>query len=174
MIMLIKLHIIFTISILININAFGQDSLQSIHSSKGLFKNLNTALTTNPDSVFELSLGNSNLREFPIEILGFKNLIYLSFEDLNIVDIRYNDSMQLSVKDRKLASKLFYKHHFGKSRIPDEENFPIRNRNKIKNIPDSISTLTKLEFLHFSKHQISRRQKKKLRRLLPKCEIASG
>lgn len=167
--MLIRLLIITIV--FLSACSFGQDS---INVKKGSFGNLNSALTVDSDSVFELNLGNSNLREFPIDILSFKNLIYLSFEDLNIVDIRYNDSMQLSVKDRKLASKLFYKHHFGKSRIPDEENFPIRNRNKIKHIPDSISTLTKLEFLHFSKHQISRRQKKKLRKLLPNCEISSG
>lgn len=148
-----------------------QDTIIGIIPERGKFDGLKSTQIAKPDSVFVLYLGNSNLREFPTEILRFKNIEFIDFLDFDIVEINISDSLKLSVTDRKLARKLFAKYWAGTSRVPDINNFPVRNRNLIKHIPYEICTLTKLQAIRFSKHQISRRQKKKLHKLLPNCEI---
>ena len=166
-----KLQIII-LSLTLSFQLLSQDTISGIVADHGRFKNLKAALRAEPDSVYLIFLGNSNLNEFPKEILRFRNLEAINFIDFNIIEIYRNDTLQLTLEDRSLARKISKKHGLG-NRLPDIvwPNYPVRNKNKIKHIPDEIVTLTKLSSIYFSKHQISRRQKKKLHRLLPNCEI---
>lgn len=149
-----------------------QETIYRIVPQKGRFENLESALKSDPDSVSMVFLGNSNLKEFPTELFRFKNLVDISFYDFNIIEILQFDTLQLTLKDKILARKIIKKRKLGE-RLPDFTipSFPVRNRNKIKHIPDDIITLKKLSSISFSKHQISRKQKKKLQRLLPNCDI---
>lgn len=122
------------------------------------------------DSVKTLYLGNCGLKEFPNEILSLKNISDLSFIDRNIGEIYREDTLRLSIDDRKLARRIFAK--VGRiDRVEAVRGFPTRNKNKIKSIPKEIFTLTNLSSLQFGKHQLSRREIKKLKKLLPKCDI---
>lgn len=123
-----------------------------------------------PDSIRIVFLGNEGLKEFPKEIFTLKNVISLNFVDKNIGEIYYEDSLNLSPEDRKLALKIFKKT--GRTDRPEAVRaLPIRNENKFTSIPLEIKTLTNLQSLYFSKKQISKNQLQKIKQLLPKCEV---
>ena len=143
---------------------------QNNKTARGHYFSLQTALSVNPDSVFVLSLGNSSIKDFPLEILKFKNLESLTFADNTIIEIyEYGDSTLLSSKDRQWVRKKLKKLNYP-DRI-EAIRAPIRNENKIPRFPESITQLKYLKQINLLRGQTSRRQVKKLKKLIPTCEI---
>jgi hypothetical protein len=101
-----------------------------------IYSSLVDANKVNPDSVEGIELGSNNFKDFPKEVLKFKNLKYLSIcsyrwthyrDSLSAEQIRINDSIER--KDDKYVD---YKP------------------NRIKNIPKGLRKLKKLEMIDFS------------------------
>ncbi len=150
------------------LTSIGQNKNNNIR--RGQYFSLQAALSVNPDSVFDLHLGNLNLKDFPQEILKFKNLESVSFNDNTIIEIyEYGDSSLLSLKDRNWVRKKLKKLNYP-DRI-EAIRAPIRNENKLSVFPDSITQLKNLKQISLSRGQTSRRKIKRLKKLLPACEI---
>jgi len=145
-------------------NTVYRDSLRR----KGIFLTLEEANNVNADSVKFLELGNSSLKEFPMQVLKFKNLEILGFTDGNIAQIELGAPWKLTKEDKEKLYKI-------QDKYPDIRTdvgiFPIPRKNKIKKIPNEIVQLEKLEFLALNKRDISKRELKRLKKLLPKCTI---
>ncbi len=119
------------------------DSL-SLDTAK-MYVDLNQALK-NPDRVIRLSLRKQKLKEFPKEILQFKNLQYL--------DISKNSIKELPPEIGDLKNL----QYFSASKNDIEAFIPelgsltnlrwlIMNQNEISLLPPQIGNLTKLEYL---------------------------
>jgi hypothetical protein len=127
--MKLKLQIII-LSLMLSLQLLSQDTISVIVPERGRFENLKDALKSEPDSVYLIFLGNSNLNEFPKEIIQFKNLQHINFIDINIIEIYMNDTLELTLEDRSLARKIYKKQRLG-DRLPDFviPGFPVRNKN---------------------------------------------
>jgi len=135
---------------------------------KGIFCSIEETKGVNYENIKYLYAGNSNLREFPMEVLGFKNLEVLSFGNLNIALMELTMPWRLTKEDKEKLYKI-------QDKYPDIRTdvgiFPIPRKNKIKKIPNEIVQLEKLELLVLNKRDISKRELKRLKKLLPKCTI---
>ena len=129
------------------------------------------AREVNPDSVRFLKIGNNNLREFPMEILIYKNLYELNFESANIAETYLNERWLLTKSEKEEYFKIFNKQPGARTDRGRDLFYPTHNRNKIKKIPNEISQLKKLSLLILDHYHISKRELKKIRFLLPNCEI---
>ena len=133
-------------------------------SIKGITYTFCTSLTcakqNNPDSVKGLVLQSRGYKDFPIEVLKYKNIEILDFSSKKL------DEMfeYLNRKERKIFNKR--KKHGG-------ENFgyPDFRINRILTIPDEIASLQKLKLINLMDTYTTIDAIKKLERLLPNCEI---
>lgn len=97
------------------------------------YSSLKQALKINPDSVFYLDLRNQDLKEFPREILLFKNLKYLDLKSISRLE--YVDSLP---QEERIKRKEAIKKN------PDLAYGIMFKSNKIAEFPDEITELKKL------------------------------
>jgi hypothetical protein len=169
------------ILITLSVNYYGQNNLNdSIYTcfnnryrdsliKKGCFFSLDETKYINPDSVIFLSVGNSNLDEFPKQILNFKNVESISFVNSNIAQIELVSPWLLNQEEKHELYKIQKKH-------PDVREdthglFPIPRKNTIKKIPNEIVKLKKLNQLFLNRKYVSKKELKRLKLLLPNCTI---
>jgi Leucine-rich repeat (LRR) protein len=135
----------------------------------GYFFSIQDAKTVHPDSVKYLRLGNSELEQFPEDILKYKNLIDLSFCNCNIAEIGLSRPWALTESERRRLYRIQKKY----PHVQENANglFPITRKTKIKKIPEDISLLTKLSSLCLNKKDSSRKMIQRLKKLLPNCSI---
>lgn len=107
------------------------------------FTNLDSALK-NPDAVIKLNLRKKHLKEFPLQILNFKNLQYL--------DISKNKIKELPEGINKLQNlQYFICSKTGLERLPYEigglKNLKYINinQNELESLPPAFGNLEKLE-----------------------------
>lgn len=139
---------------------------------EGVFYSIQEAKAVNPDSVTHLQLGNNDLTAFPVEVFQFKNLNFLSFIDSNIGEIYATTPWILSESERLEAIEKTSK--FGSNlRVYPEgiHGFPTYHKNKIGGVPDEIAQLKNLNVLMFEKYQVSKREYKRLKKMLSNCTV---
>ncbi len=137
-----------------------------------VYYSLKDAEQVNPDSVFVLDLGNNGINQFPMNILKFKNLWYLTLKYRNIGEIYEATPSLLSKKETDEVIEIFKIHP--KVRTDVDGLFPTYNKNMINNVPIEITLLKKLEALYFDIRFFSKKKIRKLKRLLPNCDVRSG
>ena len=101
----------------------------------------------NPEMVYELNLSNQNLTELPPEIGKLTNIMLLEIIDSKLTN--------LPPEIGKL-SNLTYLNLYG---------------NQLTELPQDISKLTNLIFLSLVGNQLTKKEQKKIKKLLPNCEI---
>jgi len=124
-----------------------------------VYTNLEDALKVNPDSVFGIELRSMGLKDFPVEILKFKNI---EFIDLSCF-YWYQVPEKLSTKQRIVLESAL------KRRGSELEN--VYNQNHIKKIPTEITKLKRLEVINITLCDIKLKTVKKLSDLIPKTII---
>jgi len=116
-----------------------------------------------------LSLQSKEYKEFPKEILKLKNIVWL--------DISAYDKSQLysNILKNKADKEKYLKQHHHQSLGP-WILYPMGpyNRNKIKSIPKEIENLKNLKMLDISNNNLTKKQIKKLKMLLPNCKIVTN
>lgn len=145
-------------------------SQQNILTINRKYYSLKDAQSVSSDSVFVLSIGNNDLTKFPIEILKFQNLRNLIIINYNIGEMYLDKSPLLTENEKEEAIQIF-KTRGGDTRVDVEGLFPIYHKTTIKKIPKEIVELKKLESLYLDRHYFSRCKIRKLKKLLPKCNI---
>ena len=115
-----------------------------------------------PEKVTKLTLKGKGLKEFPLEILTFQNLkiLLLSGEyDMPGPDISQSERDEWA---KKLPPGSVDLIRFDVD--PDRRNY-------IKKIPKEIAALKNLMVIDVGDNDLSKRQIRRLKRLLPKCEV---
>jgi Leucine-rich repeat (LRR) protein len=117
-------------------------------STAHVYKSIEEGLKE-PEKVLYLDLRSHGLESFPIEILKFKNLkqVYLGFVDAATLD-------SLFIWDAFMSN--------GKGPY---------NPNTFARIPLSLAKATNLTFIDLTDSKVSSRNIRKLRKLMPFCEI---
>lgn len=166
----------FSIGILHGLSVFGQkdsiiryerhDSLISQKYKCHLYLSIEEG-QKEPLNVKCLDLKSQGFKEFPKEILNFQNLEFL---DLSAHDRSALYSERLKAREIKEQYK---KEH--PNSIIDEATLLIGqyNPNKITKIPSDIRLLTKLKWLDVSDTDLSKKEVKRLKQLLPNCQVVS-
>lgn len=103
-----------------------------------IYMSLDEANKVNPDSVLYLELMSKGYKDFPQEILKFKNLETLDLGTLHYLDV----PEQLNRRQLRKLNRLKKKCNC------DEPSTPVYKPNYIKNVPKDISKLTKLRFIN--------------------------
>jgi len=130
------------------------------------YTSLEEARKVPPDSVFGLDLISCGLKDFPEEILNYKNLVVFWIDSYFWEDVK--DSLS-SKQKKKLAKK--------KIGLPD--NFPIHlfwRESTIKNLPEGIKNLKQLKYVSIG-YGINIKNKKKFMKIyeyLPNTYIYTG
>lgn len=132
------------------------------------FTSLAEARRVHPDSVNGLVLKSNGFKDFPKEILKYKNLRVLDFDAYLWQDVL--DS--LTEKDKK---EYFYlKSHLPNKFVSFDGSvvYKYYKKSQIKVIPEEIKSLNKLELISFTCVTIKYKNKfKKIYKYLPKTEI---
>lgn len=120
-----------------------------------VFTSLSEAHKVNPDSVEGLVLCSNNFKDFPVEVLKFKNLKYL-----NICSYSWHNVLD------SLTSEQRHIYDSVERRRPNDCMFRFKP-NIIRHIPKEIKKLKKLEMVDFSSADISRNAGMQLIKYLP-------
>ncbi|MFN7910299.1 MAG: hypothetical protein ACK5QC_00645 [Bacteroidota bacterium] len=165
--------IVFIICVFISISCLYKAQTLTVVYSSGIksastvtlvaFKSIALATKVNPDSVFGLDLVSQQLKDFPKEILKFRNLRYLNIDSYNWSSVL--DS--LTSEERKLYQEL-------KSKTCDKCGvMKFYKSSIIKSIPKGISNLKKLEYVNFGEgvRLLNIKQFKKIYSYLPQTLI---
>jgi hypothetical protein len=161
----------FSIFLLLCSLLYGQETKLSEDKLR-IFTSISEAKKVNPDSVFAIQLGNNGLKEFPKEILEFRNLELVDLIDRNIGEIYLEDPKKLTEKDQLLAKQIFEKHGGYDIRTDVIGLFPIRNKNTFKSVPIDVIKLKKLNQLMIPCKSISKKTKQKILENIPGCTIS--
>lgn len=133
------------------------------------YYSINKALKCTHDSVTGLYIGNLDLEVFPKEIFKFKNLFKLDLRNRNICQLYYENPDCLSTNDKYEVLEIFKKSTIDKINI--EGYAPKYRKTRIRKIPKEIKTLKELRIIYLEREFFSKREVRKLKRWLPKCNI---
>jgi hypothetical protein len=164
-------------------NSFGQrthspEELDSLRENYGVFYGLEDALK-HKDEVKHLILVGSRLRKFPKEVLQLPNIWGISFKEVRT----YYTEEELEKKKIKLVNDTYYKPERDKYRkqgyrkFADVRDPPVKKKihAPFKGIPSKIleqmKDLKKLEWLNLEGTKTTKKQKEKIRLVLPDCEV---
>lgn len=157
-----------------------------------IYKNLEDALV-NPNQVFHLKLKRKKLKEFPLEVLKFKNLITLDLTKNKISSIPYEIKELKYLKTLKLNKNKFTVFPKAICLVTSIEQLEINNNSiveipkeieKLKNLiyldmwsnelaifPKELSKLNKLKTFDLRVIQLSDKEQKAIHKLLPNTKI---
>ncbi len=141
---------------------YSQKTVQYREKQYAVYCSLIEANKVHPDSVYGLELTSNGFKDFPREILKFKNLKYLEIgsyywysvlDSLTSQERKEFDSLEADTCDRCMVNKFF-------------------KANIIYSFPKGIKDLKKLEFCDFSTADIRNWRKfKRIYRYLPHTRI---
>ncbi len=120
----------------------------------GIYSSLQDALNADPLSVIQLNLTKKKLREFPGEILTFKNLrqLNLSHNKLTSIPENISELMHLTYLDISKNNIETLPSTIGK--LSSLNSFKM-SQNKISELPQSFFYLTSLEIIDFYSNPLS-------------------
>jgi Leucine-rich repeat (LRR) protein len=153
-----KLFIILLISISAGILLFGSKQVSAQKNKKqsepGSFTSLSDAVNADPLTVIKLDLTKKKLREFPQEVLKFKNLQQLNLSNNKLKSIPENisDLQHLTYLDISKNSITSLPQNIGKF---NKLNSFKMSQNKISELPQSFFYLTSLEIIDFYSNPLS-------------------
>lgn len=114
----------------------------------------------NPDSVKGFSLQSKGYKDFPKEVLKYKNIIVLELGSKKL------DEM---VEYLNRSEKRIYKKR--KKNGGDKLGYPLFRPNTVLTVPDEIVNLKKLKLIYLMDMYVTIDAIKKLEKLLPNCEV---
>lgn len=118
------------------------------------------AETLNPDSVKGFSLESKGYKDFPKEVLKYKNIIVLDLSSKKLDEmIEY-----LNRSERRAYRKR--RKHGG-----DKFGYPLFRPNAVLTVPDEIANLKQLKLIHLMDMYVTIDAIKKIERLLPNVVV---
>ncbi len=138
-------------------------------NSEMTYTNLDDALK-NPLKVYKLYLAGKKLTHFPLQILTLKNLQTLDLNHNKLKTIpkeisQLKNLQRISLEKNKIK---WIPKEIGQLNHLQEL---VLSQNKLRRLPKEISQLKQLKTLILAANHLSRKEQKKIKRLLPKCEI---
>ncbi|MCA6437409.1 MAG: hypothetical protein IM600_03760 [Bacteroidetes bacterium] len=110
----------------------------------------------NPDSVKGFCLQSKGYKDFPKEVLKYKNIIVLDLSSKHLDEmVEYLNSSERKAYEKRLRNG-------GK-----QFGYPLFRANSVVTIPDEIINLKKLKVIHLMDMYVSIEAIKKIERLLP-------
>lgn len=128
----------------LNIDTFAQK--KKANKDPLMIKSIEEALKMNPLEVYKLDLSKQKLNNFPIEILSFKNLIYLDISKNRITKLPDNIDNLKSLKYLNIGSNKIEQLPASIVNIQTLNSLKI-GANKIKALPENFSKLSSLVIL---------------------------
>lgn len=124
----------------------------------------------NPDKVYKLDLSDNKLREFPIEVLMFKNLQVLNLSDNHI------KSIPPEIKIFKNLQELNLYHNrikFLPAEIGDLANLHtlLLANNNLYKFPIEIRGLQKLQLMDITSNNVTFHEMDYVRKYIPNCTL---
>jgi len=181
--------VIFSVIFLINSN-------YSFSQTNKLFNSLEEAKSVHKDSVFQLDLTKSKLKELPLEVLDFKNLhtLYLGKNKLTKLPENFHTLNQLQILDlsknnfstfpsmlcgmTSITQLFLGKNQINKLPhcIGQMENLEILDiwLNELSGVPNSISNLRKLKSLDVRGINLSSETLAYIQALIPWAKVESN
>lgn len=114
----------------------------------------------NPDSVKGFSLRSKAYKDFPKEILKYKNIIILDLSSKKLDEmVEYLNRSEKKVYEKRKKN--------GGAKF----GYPLFRPNSVLTIPDEIVNLKKLKLIHLMDMYVTIDAIKKIEKLLPDCEV---
>lgn len=114
----------------------------------------------NPDSVKGFSLQSKGYRDFPKEVLKYKNITVLDLSSKQL------DEM---VEYLNRSEKKVYKKR--KQNGGSQFGYPLFRPNRVITVPEEIIKLKKLKLIHLMDMYVTVDAIKRIEKLLPNCEV---
>ncbi|MDI7163552.1 leucine-rich repeat domain-containing protein [Leptospira santarosai] len=147
-------------------------SVCKIRGEKGTYKNLEEALR-NPDKVFVLKMKGTERKKLVTlsrEIVRFQNLKELDLEGNQLKEFPKEIGNLKNLRKLDLSENplMFFPKEITNLESLEELNI---SGTELTIIPKEIGNLKNLKLLHLSKNRFSPEERKRIRQLLPNCEI---
>jgi hypothetical protein len=150
-------YLLVIISIFILLKAYSQEiKIKLAGKEYDVCSSLAYAETLNPDSVNGFSLQSKGYKDFPKEVLKYKNIIVLDLSSKHLDEmVEY-----LNRSEKKIYEKR-------KTNGGDKFGYPLFRPNTVVSIPDEIINLKRLKVIHLMDMYVNKEAIKKIELLLP-------